>query len=294
MEIYKLKDKVPDERRGHESAEERAKTSEESRDDCYGGKNDNCCSDGDRLSEIKKITEMRAGVKDPERVNIYVNSRFAFSLDVAQVVDYKLKVGKILSGEMLEELKEASEFGKAYQRALEWALLRPRSVRETREYLKKREMMKEAKKRKAEWDRDREIAEAIARGEDVTRLRKRAERMRAAKEVRYDFADLILERLVERGYVDDKKFAEFWVENRNARKGASRKRLGMELMKKGIAKDIIDEMVLGRDEREEIRKIIEKKRHKYSEPQKMIEYLCRQGFSYDLAKEMMKAEAERG
>ncbi|MBR2709164.1 RecX family transcriptional regulator [Candidatus Saccharibacteria bacterium] len=222
---------------------------------------------------VSTITDLKQGVKDPNRVNVFIDGAFAFSLDVAQVVDLKVKVGRKLSGEELEELKRASEFGKAYQRALEWVLVRPRSVRELKDYLKRSKYKKEMEERKKEWQ-----------VKDDGRERKR-ERTGAI-----DFSGMILERIVERGYVDDKKFAEWYVENRFVKKGVSKKRLKMELAEKGVSREIIDEVVDMRDDEEEIEKILLKKRAKYDD-EKLIGYLCRQGFSYDLAKEMVKKEA---
>ena len=192
----------------------------------------------------KKITDLKQGVKNPERVNVYVNGAYELSLDVAQVVDYKLKVGLVISSELLGELRRASDFGKLYQRTLEWVLLRPRSVRETRDYLR----------------------------------RKNAE-----------FSDQVLERLISRGYLDDRRFAEWWVENRFVKKGVSRKRLAMELMRKGVAREIIDEVLDGRNDEEELKKMIARKRNKYDD-EKLIAYLCRQGFSYDLVRKVMEEE----
>lgn len=272
MEIYKLTDDTLGEDRG------------QSNNDMEGEVNGDGKKNGGNDDGSLSVTELKAGVKNPERVNVYVNGKYTLSLDVAQVVDYKLKIGMVIDEEKLEELKKASEFGKEYQRALEWVLMRPRSEREVRDYLAKRRMTKEAKKRKAGWDRDREIAEAIARGEDATSLQKKAKRIREAGGTKYDFDDLILERLVERGYVDDKRFAEWWVENRNVRKGASQKRLKMELVKKGVGLGIVDEVLGGRNDSDEIEKIIARKRSKYTD-EKLIQYLCRQGFSYDLVRE---------
>ena len=85
-----------------------------------------------------RITDLRQGVKNPDRVNIYVNGKFAFSLDVSQVVDLGVKKDLAISLEQLEEFKKASEFGKLYQRTLEWVLTRPHSERETRDYLYKK------------------------------------------------------------------------------------------------------------------------------------------------------------
>ena len=84
------------------------------------------------------ITNLKQGVNNPNRVNVFVNSKYALSLDVAQVVDLGVKVGLEISEDELEEFKKASEYGKLYQRTLEWVLVRPRSVRETRDYLQRK------------------------------------------------------------------------------------------------------------------------------------------------------------
>lgn len=198
------------------------------------------------------ITDIRQGVKNPNRANIFINGKFSFSLDITQLVDYRLKAGKLISAEELDELKKASEFGKLYQRTLEWVLARPRSVKEAREYLR------------------RKIYE---------------------KKLNPEYLERILGRLVEKKYLDDAKFAEFYVENRFVKKGISRKRLVMELRKKGVAEGTIEEVLDGseRDDAGEIRKMIAKKRGRYDE-EKLIQYLCRQGFPYALVREIVAEE----
>lgn len=71
----------------------------------------------------------------------------------------------------------------------------------------------------------------------------------------------VLERLIERGYVDDERFARLWVENRSVRKGISQKKLRLELQSKGVSQDIIDTCLSEgvRNEREELEKVIVKK-----------------------------------
>ena len=200
------------------------------------------------------ITDLRQGVKNPDRVNVFVNNRFSFSLDVSQVVDLGVKKGLKISPEQLEEFKRASEFGKLYQRTLEWVLMRPHSERETRDYLYKKIY-------------DRKLDKS--------------------------YIDRIVEKLKARGYLDDRKFAEYYVENRFVKKGVSRKRLSMELMKKGVSSDIISEVFEegGRDEKEEILKMIRRKRSKYDTDEKLISYLCRQGFSYSLVREVVESSS---
>lgn len=198
------------------------------------------------------ITDIRQGVKNPNRANIFINDKYAFSLDISQIVDFKLKAGLKISEEELVEYKKASEFGKLYQRALEWALVRPRSEKELYDYLYKKIYEKKSDK---------------------------------------NYINTVIDRLKNKKYVDDAKFARYYVENRFVKKGISRKRLKMELMKKGISKEIIDEVVDARDDEEEILKIIAKKRTKYDND-KLIQYLCRQGFSYQLAQSLVTRETD--
>ncbi len=198
-----------------------------------------------------RITGLKQGVKNPNRVNVFVNSVYSFSLDVSQVVDFKLKVGMEITGKQLEEFKKASEFGKFYQRALEWVLVRPRSEKETRDYLSKKIFEKKLDK---------------------------------------NYIATTVERLKEKGYLDDFGFAKWYVENRFVKKGVSSKRLKMELMKKGISLENISEVLDNseRNDEEEILKIIAKKRAKYDD-EKLIAYLCRQGFSYQLAQDLVQS-----
>lgn len=198
-----------------------------------------------------KITELKQGVKNPNRVNVFVDGKYEFSLDVTQVVDFKIKVGMEISPEQLVEFKKASEFGKLYQRALEKALMRPHSEREMRDYLCKKIYGKKLDK---------------------------------------EYIDRIIGRLIEKKYLSDFEFAKWYVENRFVKKGVSLKRLKMELMKKGVAAEIIDEVLDGseRNDEEEILKIIAKKRAKYDD-EKLTAYLCRQGFPYQLVNELVQS-----
>ena len=208
------------------------------------------------------ITELKAGVKNPNRVNVFIDGKFSFSLDMAQVVEFKLKVGSEISDEQLAEFKSASDFGKLYQRTLEWVLVRPRSEKEVRDYLAR-------KSRSSSSDTLKAVRPSLWSSEESSELSQK-----------------IITHLIERGYLNDKTFAEYYVENRFIKKGISKKRLRLELIKKGISSEIIDEVLDRRNDEEEILKIIAKKRSKYDD-EKLINYLARQGFSFELARELV-------
>jgi regulatory protein len=89
--------------------------------------------------------------------------------------------------------------------------------------------------------------------------------------------------LIKKGYVSDVKFADFWVRNRFVRKGVSVRKLRSELLAKGVSSSVIDETLAAteRSDEDELAKVIAKKRARYSDDIKFMQYLARQGFSYD-------------
>lgn len=244
----------------------------------------------EQLTAGLKITAIKPAVKNENRANIFVNEKYEFSLDLAQVVDYKIKVGQILTVEKLEELKHLSEFGKLYQRTLEWVLTRPHSVKETRDYLTRKRFKRESDNRQALRNREKIAAETKEeRAERKAREEKFGTHLKTKELPLFSDDDIekIISRLVKNGYLNDYEFTKYYLENKNAKKGSSLKKLKLELMKKGIDKNLVEEILLSenpRSDEEEIQKIILKKRKKYDD-EKLIQYLVRQGFDFQLARE---------
>lgn len=204
-----------------------------------------------------KITDIKQAVKNPNRVNVSIDGKYRFSLDIAQVGELDIKIGREITDDELADIENESAYGKLYARALEYCLMRPHSRREAKDYLWKKTRASKYKSRKGE--------------------------IKERKGVSKDIADRVFDRLVEKGYLDDEKFAQFWVENRNQTKGASRRKLVAELRVKGLASSIIEEALENseRNDEDELAKIIAKKRSRYDDEQKFIAYLARQGFGYD-------------
>lgn len=214
-----------------------------------------------------KITSISAQSKNPDRVNISVDGKYRFSLDIYQVVDLGIKVGNEYSEAELAELETESQFGKLYARALEYCLMRPHSSREVRDYLYRKTLPTRYRKKGSSFNRGDKSANRIIEKPGVSQ----------------EIADRIFNRLAEKGYVDDEKFARWWIENRNQRKGTSLRKLEAELRAKGVDPKIIaaELQESSRDEQSELEKVIAKKRSRYDDPQKFKQYLMRQGFSYD-------------
>ena len=232
---------------------------------------------------VLRITNIKQAVKNENRVNVFVNGKYSFSLDIAQLTDIKLKVGQSISENDLAEYKKASEFGKLYQRTLEWVLTRPHSIRETKDYLYRKNRSCSSGAQAPRYAR-------LRQGERAARPSLTPSEQSSDFSVdKSSFIDTIVERLISKGYLDDYKFAEFYVENRFVKKGISKRRLSQELMKKGVSREIIDDVLnqSSRNDEEEILKIIAKKRKKYDD-EKLIRYLCRQGFHFETVRNLVQ------
>ncbi len=95
--------------------------------------------------------------------------------------------------------------------------------------------------------------------------------------------DQTLDRLSKAGFVNDLNFAKAWVDNRRLLKSVSKRRLTQELRQKRVSNDVI-EQVLSEDEADErqvLRELVERKRARYPDKLKFMQYLSRQGFNYD-------------
>ena len=216
---------------------------------------------GAKKSAGHRVSDIREAVRDKNRVNVYIDDKFFCSLDIAQVVDLHVKIGRELNNEELEELKRASDFSKFYNRALEFTLMRPHSSKEVRDYLKRKTLDRKVRVKN---QKTGEYKTVLKQGYDQS------------------LVEPVYKRLEERGYINDRRFAETWVENRNITKGSSLKKLRLELAQKGISQSIVEEVLAetDRDDAAELRKIIARKAKKYPDEQKLIQYLMRQGFNY--------------
>lgn len=204
-----------------------------------------------------RITDISVQVKNPDRVNVSVDGKYRFSLDIVQLTELGIKRGNVYEESEVQAFEVESQFGKLYAKTLEYCLMRPHSAREVRDYL---------------WRKTR-----------PSRVRRKDGAVYERPGVAPEQADRVFDRLLEKGYIDDERFARFWIENRHLRKGASRRKLVQELRAKGVESSIIEANLeeSTRTDTSELRKMIEKKASRYADRQKLMQYLVRQGFSYD-------------
>lgn len=188
-----------------------------------------------------KITSIKQQVKRTDRYSIYVDEKYSFSLSESALVRAGIASGQELTPQQVDEYKQLSADDKAFGRALRYAAMRSRSEWEMRSYMQRKEM--------------------------------------AAPLI-----DELIERLTDLGLLNDAAYAESFVHDRQLLRPTSSRKLVMELKKKRIPEQYITAALNESElnEADSLRQIIAKKQRqtKYQDPEKLMQYLARQGFSY--------------
>ena len=148
---------------------------------------------------MKKITALRVGKSRGKRVNVFLDGKFAFSLEAEVAVREGLQPGQELSASEIEALARSDHFHRCLNAATHYLSYRPRSESELRERLYQRGF----------------------NGDSV---------------------EVVLVKLKEQGVVDDMAFTQFWKDNRESFSPRSQWLTKLELKRKGVAEDIIDQV----------------------------------------------------
>ncbi|MBF6591574.1 MAG: RecX family transcriptional regulator, partial [Ktedonobacterales bacterium] len=143
------------------------------------------------------ITAIEPHARQPDHWSVFLDGRYAFSLDGAALVSEGLTVGHDLTPADVERLRTLAEEGRALDAALRFLAARPRSRAEVRRRL----------------------------------LQPRPNRPPIPAEL----AERVLDRLERMRLLDDQAFADFWVEQRERFSPRAAYALTRELRQRGVA-----------------------------------------------------------
>lgn len=220
-----------------------------------------------------KVTKISQQVKRPDRYSVYIDERYSFSLNEYQLAGSGLRLGKELTVDELDTFQQDSQFGKAYERSLNYVMIRPRSEREIREYLTRTFLYPKPKVFTSK------TGERVVKKQSVDKTSVQA------------MIERVMSRLKEKNYINDEIFAKAWIESREFSKKTSKRRLQQELQQKGVAPEIIATMLQNSEvnEHANLRGLITKKRRlsRYQDDAKLLPYLVRQGYSYSDVKDAL-------
>ncbi|KKR70194.1 MAG: Regulatory protein RecX [Candidatus Woesebacteria bacterium GW2011_GWA2_40_7b] len=78
--------------------------------------------------------------RDKDRVNVYLDDKFGFGIDLDNFVSLHLKVDQELTEKQVEEIVKKAEFQKTLDKLLRFAMVRPRSEKEVRDYFRRKKV----------------------------------------------------------------------------------------------------------------------------------------------------------
>ncbi|MDD4877077.1 MAG: RecX family transcriptional regulator [Dehalococcoidales bacterium] len=87
---------------------------------------------------MNKITALSIGKGKNKRVNVFLDNRFAFSLEAEVALKESLQIGQQLSGEQIKILTKADQYYRCLNAATNYLSYRPRSELELRKRLQQR------------------------------------------------------------------------------------------------------------------------------------------------------------
>lgn len=111
----------------------------------------------------------------------------------------------------------------------------------------------------------------------------------------------IIQQLIKQKLLDDSAFVNWWLEQRATFRPKGKRALKAELKQKGISDELIEDALSeGVDELAQAQKAIQKKLKIYSRlpylerKAKLSAYLARNGFSWEIIKQVLDSELEKG
>jgi regulatory protein len=206
-----------------------------------------------------RVTKLKS-TKRGDRVSVFIDKEFAFSINRNLVADFALFEGRELKKKDIDKIRDKDFELKYLGKVLNLISRRPRSESEVNQYLKE--------KLYGEKNSDK-------------------------------FVCSIIKKLKEKDYLNDSKFADWWVENRMRFKPRGRYLIKRELKIKGITNSIIEKSLrckgfsqskelrfakeLGRKKQRMLKNLKEDKNKK-----KFLDFLVRKGFSFDISMTVLK------
>lgn len=204
-----------------------------------------------------RITSLEPQAHDPDRYNLFLDGRFAFGLDAALVLRESLALGQDLAPERVEQLRASEDERRILDAALRFLAPRPRSRAEVRHRL----------------------------------MRPNAKHPVPAPAA----VEHVLDRLEALNYLDDRAFADFWVENRERFSPRSARALDQELRQHGVAREMASE--ISEPDRDEERALAAGRQRlrslsalDYETFQSRLSgFLLRRGFSYGIVRSTVRS-----
>lgn len=213
------------------------------------------------------VTLLESQKKDPSRVNLYIDGNFFCGISINTIAKYSLFAGKEITSEILDELFFSELEMRFFDKAVELLVKSPKTEKQVVQYLKELSF-----KKKGKWfdNIDSDTLQKIC--------------------------SKVIGKLQEYGYLNDREYAELFVNSRLKNRPRGKDILIMELISKGVSKDIAID-VTSTMISDEYELLVQAYKKKYKDQKinmddrKKIDYLRRKGFEWDLIEKYINNES---
>ncbi len=215
-----------------------------------------------------RVTKIEYQKRDPNRVNLYLDEQFFCGISLDTLASENLFEGLEIDQEVIDRILEKDLKSRFLIRVTEYLSHSPKTEFGVFKYLKELKY-----KKKGTWFKE---------------------------DVNIDWEKLfneIVNKLKEYRYINDREFARSFVSSRLRNKPRGKSVLVSELISKGVSKDIAQEITndMVADEMDLLKQTFEKKYRNQTfdiNNQKMVGFLFRKGFSWDLIEQFSHYEPE--
>jgi len=198
-------------------------------------------------SSMSKITALKIQKRRHDRVNVFIDDQYAFSLQ--STLAARSRLGQEIDEQTIQDLQSHDDDEKAYEDALNYLSYRPRATREIARHLQE-------------------------------------------KGIEPDTIEHVLARLTYAKLIDDREFAQTWVENRTTFRPRGARAVRVELRQKGIDDEIVENALHDIDDESNAQaagRLALRRLAALEEPvfrRRLLGLLLRRGFSYGVARQV--------
>lgn len=250
---------------------------------------------------ITKLVPQKRG----SRFNVFIDGKFAFGVSTFVATKYKLSENTQLTDEEYLSIYKDEQTEYLKQKALDYLSARPRSEKEVRDKLKSKLSTPNTKYQTSKFKlgyskndvNNVEKTIPYSHSEGAKRPKNLIPKSHTKLPEPHQAGDLgslndqiineVIKFLKKYDYVNDTKFAKWLVEQRQ-NQGKGPQFIKQDLYKKGVDKNVIQQVVSNIDSTKVIEQTYEKALKKYAKEtneykkkQKIYRYLLSKGFSYD-------------
>ncbi|MBI3385201.1 RecX family transcriptional regulator [Candidatus Gottesmanbacteria bacterium] len=222
-----------------------------------------------------QITALVFQKNNPKRVNLSVDGKFLVGMSAELAISLKLKVRMVLNSDQINDLVLNSLKEILLDSALYFLSVRPRSQKEVETRLKNK------------------IAKIKLKTRDLNLDSQKCEKL---------ISEVII-KLKNLGHINDEDFIKWWFRQRQEFRAKSLRAIKIELLQKGVAKKLIDEVLKDKDtsanELSMALDLLTKRLPRWqgldknAKKEKIYRFLLQRGFDYETIKTAIDTKVEK-